>query len=111
MKEEAYGLGTLVRPAEPVPGTIRLKAENAVLNGKSYVLITVRENGIGMSDETQKKIFVPFFTMKATAVKGTGLGLYIIRRMVDAHQGRIKVESEYGKGTTFCIYLPAAEGG
>ena len=64
-----------------------------------------------MDEETQKRIFVPFFTLKATAIKGTGLGLYIIRRMVDAHQGRIKVESEYGKGTTFHIFLPSAEGG
>ena len=111
MKEEAFQLGNLQRPAEPQKDAIWLKAENSELNGKPQVLITVRENGIGMDAETQKKIFVPFFTMKATAIKGTGLGLYIIRRMVDAHQGRIKVESEYGKGTTFYIYLPAAEGG
>ena len=111
MKEEAYALGNLPRPADPVKGTIRLKAENQDWNGQPHVLITVRENGIGMSEETQKKIFVPFFTMKATAIKGTGLGLYIIRRMVDAHQGRIKIESEYGKGTTFHVYLPATEGG
>jgi signal transduction histidine kinase len=111
MKEEAFQLGNLPRPAEPQKDAIWLKAENSELNGEPQVLITVRENGIGMDEETQKKIFVPFFTMKATAIKGTGLGLYIIRRMVDAHQGRIKVESEYGKGTTFHIFLPSAEGG
>jgi two-component system nitrogen regulation sensor histidine kinase GlnL len=111
MKEEAFQLGNLPRPSEPQKDAIWLKAGNSELNGKPHVLITVRENGIGMDDETQKKIFVPFFTMKATAIKGTGLGLYIIRRMVDAHQGRIKVESEYGKGTMFYIYLPSAEGG
>ncbi len=111
MKEEAYKFGNLPKPAEYEKGSIWLKVENSELNGKPHVLIAVRENGIGMDEETQKRIFVPFFTMKATAIKGTGLGLYIIRRMVDAHQGRIKVESEYGKGTTFHIYLPAAEGG
>lgn len=111
MREEAFQLGNLPRPAESQRDAIWLKAENSELNGKPHVLITVRENGIGMDEETQKKIFVPFFTMKATAIKGTGLGLYIIRRMVDAHQGRIKVESEYGKGTMFYIYLPSAEGG
>jgi len=111
MKEEAYHFGNLPRPAEAPKGSIWLKAENSELHGKPYVLITVRENGIGMDEETQKRIFVPFFTMKATAIKGTGLGLYIIRRMVDAHEGRIRVDSEYGQGTTFHVYLPAAEGG
>lgn len=110
MKEEAFSLGNLSRPEGYQKGAIWLKAENSELNGKPHVLIAVRENGIGMDEETQKKIFVPFFTMKATAIKGTGLGLYIIRRMVDAHQGRIKIESEYGKGTSFYIYLPAAIG-
>ncbi len=109
MKEEAFQLGNLAKPADYQKGAIWLNAKNADLNGKPYVLIAVRENGIGMDDETQKKVFVPFFTMKATAIKGTGLGLYIIRRMVDAHQGRIKIESEYGKGTTFDVYLPSAE--
>jgi len=111
MKEEAFELGNLPRPADYKKGMLRLEVGNSEWNGKPHVLITVMENGIGMNDETQNKIFVPFFTMKATAIKGTGLGLYIIRRMVDAHQGRIRIESEYGKGTAFHIYLPAAEGG
>ncbi len=111
MKEEAIRLGTLTRPEKEEKGEICLCAENASPGGAPCVLITVRENGIGMDEETRKKIFVPFFTTKATAIKGTGLGLYIIRRMVDAHQGHIRVESEYGKGTAFSVYLPAAEGG
>lgn len=111
MKEEAYKLGNLPRPEKEERGTIWLKAENSELNGKPHVLVLVRENGIGMDEETQKKIFVPFFTMKATAIKGTGLGLYIIRKMVDAHQGRIQIDSEYGKGTAFSVYLPAVAGG
>ncbi|OQA56636.1 MAG: Sensor protein ZraS [Candidatus Omnitrophica bacterium ADurb.Bin277] len=111
MKEEACRLGNLSRPEREERGTIWLKAENSELNGNPHVLVSVRENGIGMDEETQKRIFVPFFTMKATAVKGTGLGLYIIRKMVDAHQGRIQIDSEYGKGTTFSIYLPAVAGG
>lgn len=111
MKEEAYKLGNLPKPAKYEKGTIWLKAENSELNDKPYVMITVRENGIGMDEETQKRIFVPFFTTKATAIKGTGLGLYIIRKMVDAHQGRIQIKSEYGKGTTFAVYFPSPEGG
>jgi signal transduction histidine kinase len=111
MKEEAFRFGNLPKSPDWEKGSIWLKAENSELDGKPHVLITVSENGIGMDEETQKRIFVPFFTTKATAIKGTGLGLYIIRRMVDAHQGRIKIESEHGKGTTFYIYLPAASGG
>lgn len=111
MKEVAFDLGNLPRPGDYQKGSIWLKAENSEMDGRPQVLITVRDSGIGMDAEAQKKIFVPFFTMKATAVKGTGFGLYIIRRMVDAHEGRIEVESAYGKGTTFSIYLPAAEGG
>jgi signal transduction histidine kinase len=60
-----------------------------------------------MTDAVRKQIFVPFFTTKATSIKGTGLGLYVIRRMVDAHQGDIVLESEYGKGTTFHVFIPA----
>jgi len=107
MKEEAFSLGKLEKPVDWVKGTIRLESKNAELNGKPHVMISVSEDGIGMDEETKKKIFVPFFTTKATAIKGTGLGLYVIRKMVDAHQGRIKIESEYGRGTTFHVYLPA----
>jgi len=71
----------------------------------------VRDNGIGMDAETQGKLFVPFFTLKATAVKGTGLGLYIIRKMIDAHQGHIQLESVPGEGTVFSVFLPALAGG
>ena len=70
-------------------------------------LITqIKDNGIGMNEEAKKKIFVPFFTTKATAVKGTGLGLFVIQKIIGAHQGTISVESEYGKGTSFTITLP-----
>jgi signal transduction histidine kinase len=58
------------------------------------------------------KIFQPFFTTKGTAkkgeAKGTGLGLAICKEIIEHHRGRIAVESEVGKGTTFTIYLPVA---
>jgi len=70
-------------------------------------LITqIKDNGIGMNEEAKKKVFVPFFTTKATTVKGTGLGLFVIQKIIEAHQGTISVESEYGKGTSFTITLP-----
>jgi len=59
-----------------------------------------------MGEESRKRLFAPFFTTKATASKGTGLGLYVIQKIVFVHQGSIKVDSQYGQGTTFTITLP-----
>ena len=79
------------------------------MKDKRYVELAIADNGLGMTTESKKQVFVPFFTTKG-ANKGTGLGLYIIRRMVDAHHGEIFMESEYGKGTTFHILIPVSEG-
>ena len=83
------------------------KIVTTIYRQDSSVIIQIQDNGIGMTEEMQKKIFVPFFTTKATTVKGTGFGLYVVQRIIqDAHQGTIKVNSEYGQGTTFTITLP-----
>ena len=69
--------------------------------------IKVEDNGIGVKPEDQKRLFTPFFTTKASSHKGTGLGLYVIRRIiVENHNGRISFESAYKKGTAFYIDLP-----
>jgi len=72
---------------------------------KPYALITITDTGIGMNEETRAKIFKPFFTTK-TRGKGTGLGLSIVQDIVNRHGGRIDVESEPGRGSSFRIYLP-----
>jgi PAS domain S-box-containing protein len=66
-------------------------------------VITVQDTGVGMSKETQKKLFTPLFTTKK---KGQGYGLVSIKRMVEALNGRINFESEEGKGTKFVIEFP-----
>ena len=69
------------------------------------VKIIVSDNGTGMSREEMKRVFEPFFTTKQG---GTGLGLATVYRIVEAHSGVILMDSTYGAGTTFTIYLPVA---
>lgn len=74
------------------------------------VEITVEDNGMGIRSEDARKIFTPFFTTKISARKGTGLGLYVIKRIItDTHKGKIDFESDYKIGTRFIIELPAAK--
>ena len=68
------------------------------------VALTVADTGFGIEETDLSKIFLPFFTAKKT--KGLGLGLPICERIIKNHNGKIEVESQPGKGTTFKIYLP-----
>ncbi len=70
--------------------------------------IKISDNGIGIPSEIRERIFEPFFTTKPVG-KGTGLGLNVCYKIIQAHNGEIKVESEVGKGTTFSVYLPFLE--
>ncbi len=69
-----------------------------------YILVSFADTGHGISDEVRHRIFEPFFSTKKD--KGTGLGLSISYRIIQDHGGRIDVESEEGKGTTFIVRLP-----
>jgi len=71
----------------------------------SNVVIYFKDEGIGMDEDTLKKLFDPFFTTKPIG-DGTGLGMSISYKIVRAHNGDITANSEPGKGTTFCITLP-----
>ena len=74
----------------------------------NYVLLRVRDTGIGMDREVKERIFEPFFTTKDVS-KGIGLGLSSTYAIVKSHRGYIDVDSEKGRGTVFNIYLPATE--
>jgi signal transduction histidine kinase len=67
------------------------------------MMITVQDTGVGISPENMKKLFEPLFTTKT---KGIGLGLAVSRKLVEANGGRIEVESEAGRGSSFHVYLP-----
>ena len=92
---------------EDVPPQISIITKNI----KNRILISIVDNGIGMSKETQSHIFEKFYrahTGNIHNVKGFGLGLNYTRKMVEAHDGTISVESKLGKGTTFIVSLPLA---
>jgi signal transduction histidine kinase len=68
-----------------------------------FAEITLKDTGEGIPKENLKKIFDPLFTTKA---KGIGLGLSIVKGMIDNHKGMIEVKSKVGKGTAFTVKLP-----
>jgi signal transduction histidine kinase len=116
-------------PVECYPGKMNQLFMNILNNGVQAVLakndtdgqisvttlaengnikITIADNGTGMSEEVKNKMFDPFFTTKEVG-EGTGLGLSIGYSIIENHGGKISVESELGKGTTFIITIPISQ--
>jgi CheY-like chemotaxis protein len=106
------------RDAMPNGGKLSFAADNVELpaseaetipNGRpgKFVSLLVSDTGTGVSPEIREKIFEPFFTTKSEG-KGTGIGLSTVLRIMKAHEGFLRVESEPGQGTMFDIFLPIA---
>jgi PAS domain S-box-containing protein len=89
--------------AMPEGGRIVVKSEAPSVG---WVSVSFTDTGVGIPEENLNKIFEPLFTSKA---KGIGLGLAIIKTMVEAHGGDIEVQSEVGRGSTFTVRLPIGE--
>jgi PAS domain S-box-containing protein len=107
------------RDAMPSGGRLILRAENRVLDHLgaqeiegaspgSWLVLHVEDTGTGIPPEALAHIWEPFFTTKGIG-KGTGLGLSTVRGIVDNHKGFIELVTRPGKGTTFRVFLPAAE--
>jgi signal transduction histidine kinase len=107
LEQVLMNLALNARDAMPNGGrlTIRIEPPAADARGDAFVRLIVRDTGCGMEPELRSRIFEPFFTTKEG--KGTGLGLSIVYGIVQQFGGRILVESELGKGSTFEILLPS----
>jgi two-component system, NtrC family, sensor kinase len=91
--------------AMPKGGTLCVEGK---LHGDGFLRVSVGDTGTGIPPEDLDKVFDPFFTTKEPG-QGTGLGLSVSYSIIEKHQGRITVESEANKGTTFSVFLPCGD--
>jgi signal transduction histidine kinase len=118
LEEVLLNLASNARDAMPQGGTLSIETEPADLDAAfvrqhpgahpgPHVVIRVRDDGVGMDDETRARAFEPFFTTKGVE-EGTGLGLAAVYSIVKQADGYIGLQSTPGRGATFTIYLPVA---
>jgi len=101
-------LNLILTAAEAMPkgGALRLSATLETLEGEPHIVIGVRDNGPGMSPAQMDNLFAPFLTYKES---GTGIGLAIVKKIMENHQSKLEVESKVGQGTKFKLFFPIAD--
>jgi len=102
---EQVFLALIMNAIDAMPRGGNLWIETALSNDETEIKIQVRDDGAGIAPDVLAQIFEPFLTTKESG-HGVGLGLAISRGIVERHHGRIEVESELGRGTTFTVTLP-----
>jgi len=103
---EQVFLALIMNAIDAMPRGGNLWIEIRPSNHETEIKIQVRDDGAGIAPDVLPQIFEPFLTTKESG-HGVGLGLAISRGIVERHNGRIEVESELGRGTTFTVTLPA----
>ncbi|MCD4787312.1 MAG: PAS domain S-box protein, partial [Desulfobacterales bacterium] len=92
--------------AMPEGGKLKIETSEVFNDTKEYLEIRISDNGCGIEEKNQDKVFEPFYTTKKN---GTGLGLAIVNRIVESHMGKIRIKSKPGKGTDCIVLLPRQE--
>jgi PAS domain S-box-containing protein len=122
LQNAILNLALNARDAMPGGGTMTLATQAVELDADtiteqqlgvasgSYVVLTVKDTGVGMDAETQQRVFEPFFTTKE-GHGGTGLGMAAVYGTVRNHKGAIRIDSELGRGTVVTVFLPASRAG
>lgn len=100
-------LNLMINACQAMPKGGFLKIADEQQNGR--VIVRISDTGEGISRDNMKRIFDPFFSTKQE--KGTGLGLYVVKKLVERNGGRVKVSSVVGRGSTFSLELVAVENG
>ncbi len=83
--------------------TIQPKIEISLHLNAAQIILEVKDNGVGINEAAKEKIFTPYFTTKSS---GSGIGLNVVKQILEKHNGHIHFESEAGKGSCFIVYLP-----
>jgi PAS domain S-box-containing protein len=120
MEQVILNLVVNARDAMPEGGRLTIETSNVEVGGASTpqtgevkagpnVVLSIRDTGTGMNEETLRQVFTPFFTTKPPG-RGTGLGLSTVYGIIRQHEGQIFVESKPGRGSTFRVHLPVHEG-
>ncbi|GAB5541919.1 MAG: hypothetical protein SangKO_016790 [Sandaracinaceae bacterium] len=109
LEQVIANLAVNARDAMPAGGTLTLAVRGASRDERDWVIVEVRDDGVGMDDETLARIFEPFFTTKSPD-RGTGLGLSSVDGVVHQSGGFMEVDSAPHQGSSFRIWLPRATG-
>jgi two-component system phosphate regulon sensor histidine kinase PhoR len=97
-----------------IGNSIKYNKDNGTINidvstSGNFIVTKISDTGIGMKPEDKARLFSEFYRIKnehTRSISGTGLGLSIVKRIAESYSGKVEVESEYGKGSTFIVYLP-----